>query len=296
MSNSRGKVPATPVVPAFKRDIGFTPTAPFRAPSMEDVVTYAARLEKDPSLLAEDSAVYRDKNYVKAVSQLYWAIAKTTEIPVLQFKKFRIGDMETVFAKLAENHREEYKELCKYWGIVPEQHKCKKATSGIKPHNHLMRLTHWGYFDLFFSNLDDIVNMVANKTYTRTKMSKLDMAKYAMIFALFINGQCFMPYDADYFLKLEEKLKSEGNSNVNPYDLKETVFAVMIPGEKKGCWNASMLFHFYKEYMKELPDGAINLDAVIYFMDVIDYQHKLIIKEFMDMLSDQNELWMMRLM
>lgn len=287
MSNQSGKKPAKLGAPTQFWFPSGTHPAPFCKTGLETVLDRAKQLESNPTLLAEDAESYTDKTYVQRVSELFWAITKTTEIPVLQIKKFYLSNMEKAFSKLAKEQRDEYKELCKFWGIVPEEHRAKAPTKGVRPYRHLNRLTHWGYFDLYFPNLNDFVELVVQKTYTNsTTMSKLDMAKYAQIFALIINGHCLMPYDLDKFNETHAKLQAQGKT-FDPFDLKETVLATIISGEKNACWNAGMLYHFYTNYMKQLPDGAINLDAVIYFMELIDYNHKLLIKEFMDMLSEE---------
>lgn len=285
MSNKSGKKPVILGTPSQFRPPSATHPAPFCQSGMTSVVNRAVQLESNPSLLAEDADGFRDKTYVNRVSELYWSIVKATGIPVMQIKKFHISDMEKAFSKMATEQRDTYKELCKFWGIVPEEHRVKKPTSGIKPHRHLNLLNRWGYFDLFFSSLEYVVDLVAQKTHTSSHtMSKLEMAKYAQIFMLFISGQCMMPYDLPKFEETYEEFKQKG-IKIDPFDLKETMLATIISGEKNIGWNAGWLYYCYNAYLSQLPDGAINLDSVAYFMELIEYNHKLMLKEFMDMLS-----------
>ncbi len=286
MSNKLGKKPMLLSKPEeFRPPSNVLTAPPFCQPGIASVVSRAAQLENDPTLLAEDADNYTDKIYVNRVSQLFWSIVKATNIPIMQVKKFRIGDMEKAFAKMAAEQRDVYKELCKFWGIIPEEHKAKKPTSGIKPHSHLNLLNRWGYFDLYFSSLDYVVDLVAAKTYTASHtMTKLEMAKYAHIFALFINGQCLMPYDLPKFEETCAKLKEQG-TKFDAFDMREKVLASIISSEKNIGWGAGWLYYCYNAYLRQLPDGAINLDAIVYFMELIEYDHKLMLKEFVDMLS-----------
>lgn len=285
MKNKSGKKPAPPGTPIQFRFPLATQPAPFCKAGLQSVLSRAAQLENDPTLLAEDADVYKDKAYVNRVSQIFWSIVKTSGIPIMQIKKFHIRNMEKAFSKMANEQPDVYKDLCKFWGIVPEEHKAKKATSGIQPHRHLNLLNRWGYFDLFFSSLDYVVDLVVQKTYTSSNtMSKLEMAKYAHIFMLFIAGQCLMPYDLPKFEETCEKLKEQG-IKFDAFDLREKVFSTIISGEKNIGWNAGWLYYCYNAYLKPLPNGAINLDTIVYFMELIEYDHKLLLKEFADMLS-----------
>ena len=279
MSNKLGKKPMLLSKPGESRPPSNVLSAPpFCQPGIASVVSRAAQLENNPTLLAEDADNYTDKIYVNRVCQLFWSIVKVSNIPV-------IGNMEKVFAKMATEQRDVYKELCKFWGIIPEEHKAKKPTSGIKPHSHLNLLNRWGYFDLYFSNLDYVVDLVAAKTYTSSHtMTKLEMAKYAHIFALFINGQCLMPYDLPKFEEFCAKLKEAG-TKFDAFELRKKFFASIINSEQNIGWNAGWLYYCYNAYLRQLPDGAINLDAIAYFMELIEYDHKLMLKEFTDMLS-----------
>lgn len=286
MSNSN-KLPISPKLPPPLRDLEKNQASshlPFSVPQSTPSLEYAVRVQNDPTILVEDAASYKDAKYVLSVAELYLAIAKTTEIPLEKIKKVRINNMELAFEKLAKEQRNEYKELCKFWGIVPEEHRSKKPTNGILPHSHLNRLTRWGYFDLFFPNMEDVIDMVVRKTYTSSSMSKTEMAKYAQIFALFIDGHSLMPYDISKCFQVKQSFEKKGEK-VSDFDLKESVLAAIMSGEKKGCWNASMLYHFYAHTLMQFPDGALDIDAVVYFMDLIDYEDKLLIEEFVGLLS-----------
>lgn len=287
MSNKRGKSTAQAEVSVLNRTFNVTQLAPFYDPGLNYEQEYILKVQNNPTILAADATDYKDSQYVRSVCELFWVIAKSSEFPIAQLKKFRISNMEKAFTKLAKEQRDEYKELCKCWGIVPEEHRSKKSTTGVQPYRHLNRLIHWGYFELYFPNMDDVVGLVTKKCLVSgNNMSKLDIAKYAQILTLFIAGQSLMPYDIDEFTDAYNRFETQGIV-VDKYDLKETVLATIMSNEKKCCWGAGMLYHFYNMYMKELPDASINIEAVEYFLDLIDYKHKLIIKEFMDMLSDE---------
>lgn len=286
MSTKRGKLPPPPWnSPPLRTIPGATQLPSSCTFQLTPEAEYAVKVQNNPAILAEDASNYQDQHYVRTLADLFLVIAKSTEIPLFELKKFRISNMELALSKLAKEYPSEYKELCKYWGVVPEEHRSKKNTKGINPHSHLARLVRWGYFDLFFPNMDGVIDLVIKKVHTSsTSMTKIEKAKYAQIFAMFITGHSFMPYDLDKFLVVKKEFEKHGKL-YNQYDLKESVLASLISVEKKACWNAAILYHFYKRYMSELSDGSINLDAVMYFMDLIDYNHKLMIKEFMDLLS-----------
>lgn len=278
------KLPISAGTPVIPRSLAEPQRFPLSISTVNPAANYSLRLQNDPTLLVEDASDYKDAKYVSSLAALYLAIAKTTELPLEKIKKVRIHNMEIALEKMAKEQKEEYKELCKFWGVVPQEHRSKKPTSGITPHRHLNRLTRWGYFDLFFPNLDDVVELVIQKTYTSKPMSKMEMAKYAHIFVTFIVGHSLMPYDVVQFKLLKQKLEGNGEK-VNECNLKETLLAAVMSTETRGCWNASMLYHMYTHFLMDLPDGFINLDAVMYFMELIDFSDKLLIKEFVDMLS-----------
>ncbi len=246
-------------------------------------------VQNDPSLLAEDSSEYSDKRYVDTISKLYMTIVTGMKIPVAKVRRFSIKKLELALSKLEKEQKSEYKELCKYWGVVPEEHRTKKRTNGIVPFKHLNRLTRWGYFDMFFPSMNELVHNMAKKMSTDKDMSENEMAKYASIFALFIQGQCLMPYDLERYSIIFHKLE-EAREEVDKYDLKETIFASSMQEEKISVWSAGMLYYMYENYMKDFPDGAISVERIEYFMDLIEYKYKLIIKEFMNMLSAEEKL------
>lgn len=260
------------------------PVLPFPVPQSKRILTMAERLEQDPTILCLDAGNYSDKAYVKAISKLYLVIAKSTNMPVEKLKLFKISEFEVALAKLAKEHRQEYKELCKFWGVVPEEHRSKKSTKGTIPKEHLTRLTDWGYIELFFSNMNSIIDMVARKTYSSHKMSDLEKAKYAQIFVMFIVGHSLMYYDFENFQRVEETLKARGGT-ANQKDLEQAVLNMTMEEEKKVRRNGSLLYEMYNHYLAGLEDGAINIDAIVFFLDMVDYDYKLQIKEFMDMLT-----------
>lgn len=288
MRKKRGKMPHSPGIPSAPRNLEMTHSVPPYSSLLMRTINYTEQVRSNPSILAEDAANYQDKNYTNRVSMIFLAVAGITEIPFMSLKKFRISNMEKAFSKLSKEHRDEYKELCKYWGICPKEHRSKNHVQHVQVVsilNHIKRLTRWGYFDLFFPNLDEIIDLVNKKAQTTsTTMTPIEKAKYVQIFALFFTGHSFMPYDLSECLKYKQEFEKKGEK-VDPFNLKESVLAALIKREKDESWNAGKLYHFYSRYMKDLPDGAINIDAIVYFMDLIDYEHKLLIKEFMNMLS-----------
>lgn len=287
MGIKQGKMPAQPGIPKQSWQPGVTHPAPFCNTQLTSVLTYSLQLQNNPTILAEDAAAYKDQKYVRIVADMFWAITKATEIPVTQIKKFRISDMEKAFAKLAKEQREEYKEMCKFWGIVPEKHCTKTPTRGVSPHSHLSRLNRWGYFEIYFPNIEYFVDLIVKKTSTSSKtMTKIEIAKYAQIFMLFILGQSFMPYDFVMFYETKKQLEEKG-IKIHSIELQQDIINEIISKEKKSCWSASTLYTLYSNPMRDFPDGAIDIDAVMYFMDLIDYKHKLVIKEFMDMISTE---------
>ena len=263
---------------------------PFPIPQRRRILTFAERLEQDATILCNDAENYRDKAYVNAISKLYLVIAKATNVPAEKLKPFKISDVEVALAKLAKEHRQEYKELCKFWGVVPEEHRSKKTTTGVLPKEHLVRLTDWGYIELFFANMEEIIQLVAQKTYSSHPMSDMEKAKYAQIFIMFIVGHSMMYYDFENFQRVHETLEArEDKKEINESVLEEAVLTKTMEEEKKVRRNGSLLFEMYNHYMAGLKDGAINIDAIIYFLDMVEYDYKLQIREFMDMLTVYSE-------
>lgn len=228
------------------------PVIPFPSPVLQRrrVLTLAERLEQDATILCKDAENYRDKAYVQALSKLYLVIAKATNVPAKDLKKFSIAELEVALAKLAKEQRQEYKELCKFWGVVPEEHRSKKTTKGIMPKEHLTRLTDWGYIELFFANMEDIIKMVARKTYSSHAMSDLEKAKYAQIFVMFIVGHSLMYYDFENFNRVQETIKARDNTaEINEHVLEETVLTTTMEEEKKVRRNGSLLYEMYNHYL-----------------------------------------------
>lgn len=266
------------------------PVIPFPVPQRKRILTVAERLEQDPTILCKDAEDYRDKNYVKALSKLYLVIAKATNVPAEQLKPFKIADMEVALTKLANEQKSEYKELEKFWGVVPKEHRSKKATKGTNPTAHLTRLTDWGYIELFFANMESIIEMVARKTYSSREMSDMEKAKYAQIFIMFIVGHSLMYYDFENFQRVHDELEArEDKKEINERVLEETVLTQTMKEEKKVRRNGSLLYSMYNHYMAGLKDGAINIDAIVFFLDMVDYDYKLKIRQFMDMLTVYSE-------
>lgn len=286
MNGTRGAMPM--VFNNMGKPRFLNPVIPFAVPQSKRILTVAERLVQNPALLCADAGDYNDKAYVTALSKLYLKIAKSSNVPAESLVKFKLSDLEGAIAKLAKEHRQEYKELCKYWGVVPEEHRSKKSTKGISPDTHITRLCNWGYIELFFANMDSIIKIVARKTYSSHEMSDLEKAKYAQIFVMFIVGNSLMYYDFRNFERVEAQLKERGGT-VDEEKLERQVLITTMENEKDIRQNGSLLYEMYKLYLANLKDGAINIDAIIFFLDMIDYDHKLQIREFMDMLKVYSE-------
>lgn len=264
------------------------PVIPFPIPQRRLILNIAERLERDPTILCKDAGNYGDKAYVAALSRLYFIIAKSTNVPAEQLKPFKIADIEVALTKLADEQKSEYKELCKFWGVVPEEHRSKKATKGTNPTAHITRLTDWGYIELFFANMESIIEMVARKTYSSREMSDMEKAKYAQIFILIIVGHSLMYYDFKNFERTKAEVQRR-NGTVDERVLEETVLSNTMKEEKKSRQNGGLLYEMYNHYMAGLKDGAINIDAIVFFLDMVDYDYKLQIREFMNMLTKYSE-------
>ncbi len=290
MNGTRGALPM--VFNNTMKTRVLNPVIPFAIPQVKRPLTMAERLAKDPALLCADAENYRDKAYVTALSKLYLQIAADSKVPAEKLEKFKIADFEVALAKLAKEYRSEYKELCKYWGVVPEEHRSKPSTKCTIPATHLTRLCNWEYIELFFTNMDSIIKTVARKTYSSHPMSDLEKAKYAQIFVMFIIGHSMMYYDLLNFQRVEAQLKAQGGI-VDESKLERAVLVQVMKNEKGIRQNGSLLHEMYTYFLSNLPDGAINIDAIIFFLDMVDYDYKLQIKEFMDMLTvysdDYNE-------
>ena len=242
----------------------------------------------NPSFWATDAAEYADPMFVRNMCELYIDIAMLSGEAITTIKHFKIANLILALKKLAVEHPENYREICRFYGIDPEKMKSRKSFPKDTLSN-LLNMCSWGYIELFFPNMQDNISKVAKKMHScNAEMSDLTKAKYAHAYFLFIYTFNFMPYDFNRYIEELRKYDSNISESKKRQIFQETL-SINSETEKGKIYDAIMLKNMYDALFKTLPDDSINVDMIEYFFNqIISKKDEFLIKEFLDLLNDED--------
>lgn len=257
---------------------------------------YARLLRLNPSFLANDAKNYKDPIYVRNICRVYAEISGRAVISILEIKRFYIADLEKALFKLKKNYPTEYDILCKDYCINPEK---KASTSAVINWDNcsnipILRLTHWGYAEVFSPNTKDFVERIAEKTYSTANLSDVEKAKWAHLFFIFVRGFNHMPYEDDSVEKsIVETEKLNGGVKITAKEEQEIINQVVedfMKVESDSLLSAITLNYTYTMFFSKLDNSSINLDMVKYFVySIVGTEYRLQMLNLVDLLSSEEQ-------
>ena len=253
---------------------------------------FSGLIQTNPSFLAMDAHVFKYNQYVRNIALLYVRITFSTLEKVTSSKKFWIRDLERALLKLSQEHPSEYSVVCREFDIDPKRQKSNMQVvnlSGITP-DPILRLSSWGYAEMFSPHLLDIVPKLAGKFFSVKGMTDTEKAKLAHLFFMFVASFHRMPYDEERFellLSAEEAKKGEAITKSEKTQLYDELMQEILKIEREATFEAIMLENAYTAFYQDYADDSFDADSIMYWLThIVDKDERYKMLEFVDMLTE----------
>ena len=253
---------------------------------------FSGLIQTNPSFLAMDANVFKDKQYVRNVALLYVRITFSTLEKITAIKKFWVKDLEQALLKLSKEHPSEYSVVCKEFDIDPKRQKSNMQVvnlSGITP-GPILRLSSWGYAEMFSPHLLDVIPKLAAKFFSAQGMTELDKAKLAHLFFMFMASFHRMPYDQERFellVSAEEAKKGEPITKSEKAQLYDELMQEILKIEQEATFEAIMLENAYTAFYQDYADDSFDADTIMYWLkNFVQKEQRYQMLEFVDMLTE----------